>query len=143
VTSTEAALTLLKKRKLELSIYDGRGKNLRAGYELLQLIREDGYDMSFFIFAGQDRPEFRREAAARGAQLSTNDMLELVGNIVKYLGEKGWCAPRRAATRAALLSAPKTYPLLPNLSHNPLVRSTRGRSPEASVNGERMRSHRC
>jgi len=24
----------------------------------------------------------------RGAQLSTNDMLELVDNVVKYLGEK-------------------------------------------------------
>ena len=57
-------------------------------YELLQLIRESGKEVPFFIFAGQNRPEFRREAAARGAQLSTNDMLELVDNVVKYLGEK-------------------------------------------------------
>ena len=55
---------------------------------MLQLIRESGKEVPFFIFAGQNRPEFRREAAARGAQLSTNDMLELVDNVVKYLGEK-------------------------------------------------------
>ena len=53
------------------------------------MIRKSGNEVPFFIFAGQDRPEFRREAAARGAQLSTNDMLELVDNVVKYLGEKG------------------------------------------------------
>lgn len=90
VTSTEAAMALLEKRNFDLVISDmGRGTNLRAGYELLQLIRESGNNVPFFIFAGQDRPEFRREAAARGAQLSTNDMLELVDNVVKYLGEKG------------------------------------------------------
>jgi len=49
---------------------------------------ESGNEVPFFIFAGSDTPEFRREAAARGAQLSTNDMLELVDNVVKYLGEK-------------------------------------------------------
>jgi hypothetical protein len=37
----------------------------------------------------QRKPGLRREAAARGAQLSTNDMLELVDNVVKYLGENG------------------------------------------------------
>ena len=90
VTSTEAALALLDKRNFDLVISDmGRGANMRAGYELLQLIRESGNEVPFFIFAGQDRPEFRREAAARGAQLSTNDMLELIDNVVKYLGENG------------------------------------------------------
>ena len=64
------------------------GNNTRTGYELLQLIRESGNNVPFFIFAGQDRPAFRREAAARGAQLSTNDMLELVDDLVEYLGEK-------------------------------------------------------
>jgi hypothetical protein len=40
----------------------------------------------FFIFAGSDTAEFRREAAECGAQLLTNDMLELVDNVVKHLG---------------------------------------------------------
>jgi len=89
VTSTKAAMAELAKRTFHLVISDmGRGPNMRAGYELLQLIRESGNEVPFFIFAGSDKPEFRREAAARGAQLSTNDMLELVDNVVKYLGEK-------------------------------------------------------
>jgi len=89
VTSTEAALAELEMRVFHLVISDmGRGMNMRAGYELLHLIRESGNEVPFFIFAGSDTPEFRREAAVRGAQLSTNDMLELVDNVVKYLGEK-------------------------------------------------------
>lgn len=89
VTSTEAALAKLESRVFHLVISDmGRGMNMRAGYELLHLIRESGNEVPFFIFAGSDTPEFRREAAVRGAQLSTNDMLELVDNVVKYLGEK-------------------------------------------------------
>ena len=89
VTSTEAALAELESRVFHLVISDmGRGMDMRAGYELLHLIRESGNEVPFFIFAGSDTPEFRREAAVRGAQLSTNDMLELVDNVVKYLGEK-------------------------------------------------------
>ncbi|MCL4768603.1 MAG: response regulator [Hyphomicrobiaceae bacterium] len=89
VTSTEAAMAELDKRVFHLVISDmGRGMNMRAGYELLHLIRESGNQVPFFIFAGSDTPGHRREAAARGAQLSTNDMLELVDNVVKYLGEK-------------------------------------------------------
>jgi hypothetical protein len=52
----------------------------------LKRIRDSGSRVPFFIFAGSDTPEFRREAADRGAELSTNDMLELVDNVVKYLG---------------------------------------------------------
>jgi hypothetical protein len=59
---------------------------MRAGYGLLKLLREGGSKVPFFIFAGSDTPEFRREAAELGAQLSTNDMLELVDHVVKYVG---------------------------------------------------------
>jgi hypothetical protein len=58
----------------------------RAGYSLLKLLRDGGSTVPFFIFAGSDTPEYRREAAKRGGQLSTNDMLELVDHVVKYLG---------------------------------------------------------
>jgi hypothetical protein len=61
---------------------------MRAGYDLLKSLRDSGSNVPFFIFAGSDTPEFRQEAAERGAQLSTNDMLELVDNVVKYLGAK-------------------------------------------------------
>jgi CheY-like chemotaxis protein len=88
-TSTDAALTAVERRPFDLVISDmGRGPDLRAGYGLLKILRERGIQVPFFIFAGSDTPEFRREAAERGAQLSTNDMIELVDNVVKYLGTK-------------------------------------------------------
>jgi CheY-like chemotaxis protein len=87
-TTTQAAVTAFQRRKFDLVISDmGRGDDMRAGYNLLKLLRDRGSEVPFFIFAGSDKPEFRREAAERGAQLSTNDMLELVGDVVKYLGE--------------------------------------------------------
>jgi len=86
-TSTEAALEAVRRRRFDLVISDmGRGEDMRAGYTLLGRIRDSGSKVPFFIFAGSDKPEFRREAAERGAQLSTNDMLELVDYVVKYLG---------------------------------------------------------
>jgi len=86
-TSTEAAVAAFRRRKFDLVISDmGRGDDMRAGYSLLKLLRERGSKVPYFIFAGLDKPEFRREAAERGAQLSTNDMLELVNHVVKYLG---------------------------------------------------------
>jgi CheY-like chemotaxis protein len=87
VSSTEAAVSAMERRKFGLVISDmGRGSDMQAGYGLLKLLRDSGSKAPFFIFAGKDKPEFRREAAERGAQLSTNDMLELVDNVVKYLG---------------------------------------------------------
>lgn len=86
VTSTELGLEALKQRHFALIISDmGRGANMRAGYELLEAVRAQGNQVPFFIFAGADRPEFRREAAERGAQLSTNDMLELIDQTIKQL----------------------------------------------------------
>lgn len=86
-TSTEQALSAMQRRHYDLIISDmGRGSNMRAGYELLNAIRSQGNQEPYFIFAGEDRPEFRQEAAQQGAQLSTNDMLELVDQVIKYLG---------------------------------------------------------
>jgi CheY-like chemotaxis protein len=86
-TSTESALAAMQRRHFDLVISDmGRGSDMRAGYGLLKAIRDQGNQVPFLIFAGSDRPEFRREAAERGAQLSTNDMLELIDHIIKHLG---------------------------------------------------------
>jgi CheY-like chemotaxis protein len=86
--STEAAIEALQRRNFDLVISDmGRGEDLRAGYDLLGRIRASGNKVPFFVFAGSDKPEYRKEAAERGAQLSTNDMLELVDRVVKTLGE--------------------------------------------------------
>ena len=86
-TSTERAMAAFQRRKCDLVISDmGRGDDMRAGYGLLKLLGDSGSKLPFFLFAGSDTPEFRREAAERSAQLSTNDMLELVDEVAKYLG---------------------------------------------------------
>jgi hypothetical protein len=63
----------------------GRGQNMLAGYELLDEIRKGGSQIPFLIFAGSDTAIFRKEAAERGAQLSTNDMLELIDVALRLL----------------------------------------------------------
>lgn len=86
--STEDGLAHLGKRHFDLVISDmGRGSNMQAGYELLAKIRESGNKVPYFIFSSSDRPEFRREAEQRGAQLSTNDMLELMDQVISHLGQ--------------------------------------------------------
>ena len=55
--------------------------------DLPLVFRDQNNRVPFLIFAGSDRPEFRREAAEQGAQLSTNDMLELIDHIIKHLGK--------------------------------------------------------
>jgi CheY-like chemotaxis protein len=86
-TSTEAGLAELQRRRFDLVISDmGRGTNMRAGYDLLKAIRDQGSKVPFLIFAGEDKPEYRRDAAERGAQLSTNSMLELMDKIIDHLG---------------------------------------------------------
>jgi CheY-like chemotaxis protein len=87
VTTTEAAISKLASRHYDLIISDmGRGENMRAGYELLEQVRSRDKSIPFLIFAGSDTQEFRAEAKMRGAQLSTNDMVELFDMIVSLLG---------------------------------------------------------
>lgn len=89
VTSTEAALSAMEMRAFDLVISDmGRGENMRAGYDLLAQLRGSGRTVPFFIFSSDDRPEFRVEAKRQGAQLSTNDMLELIDSVISTLGSK-------------------------------------------------------
>ncbi len=86
-TSTQAGLDAMQRRHFDLIISDmGRGDNMRAGYELLGAIRRQANAIPFLIFAGSDTKEFRQEALERGAQLSTNDMLELIDTVIDHLG---------------------------------------------------------
>jgi CheY-like chemotaxis protein len=88
-TSTEAGLAAMERRPFNLVISDmGRGPDLRAGYDLLKALRATGSKVPFFIFSSGDTPEFRREAKELGAQLSTNNMLELIDYVVSYLGNE-------------------------------------------------------
>ena len=89
VTSTEAALEVMQRRHFDLVISDmGRGDNKRAGYVLLGEMRRKGSMAPFLIFSSSDRPEFRQEAMDRGAQLSTNSIVELLDYIIRDLGER-------------------------------------------------------
>lgn len=86
--STEHALEMMQRRHFDLVISDmGRGDNTRAGYELLEAIRRNGNDVPFLIFSSGDNPRFRQEALDRGAQLSTNSVIELLDVIIEHLGK--------------------------------------------------------
>lgn len=85
--STKAALAAIERRKFDLVISDmARPEDPHAGYDLLKVLRDGGSTVPYFIFSGLDRPEYRREAAERGAQLSTNDMIELLDSVGTTLG---------------------------------------------------------
>ena len=89
VTDSEAAVAAMQRRPFDLVISDmGRGTNMRAGYDLLVWLRKTGSQVPYFIFSSDDKPEFRREAKELGAQLSTNNMLELIDHVVASLGGK-------------------------------------------------------
>lgn len=86
--STEDALRHLDRNPdVDLIISDmGRRESDRAGYELLEQIRGRGIKKPYAIFAGSDSAAYRQEAAKRGAQLSTNDVGELLNFITQTLG---------------------------------------------------------
>ncbi len=90
VTSTESALAAMTARHFDLVISDmGRGDNMRAGYDLLAAIRKTNETIPFLIFSGADKPQYRQEALDRGAQLSTNSIIELLDYIIDHLGKSG------------------------------------------------------
>lgn len=65
--SSEAAMTAFQRRRFDLVISDmARGEDMRAGCGLLKSLGDSGSKVPFFIFAGSDTPEYRREAAKRG-----------------------------------------------------------------------------
>lgn len=86
ISTDDALLHLDSYPDVDLIISDmGRGENMRAGYELLDEVRQRGIEVPFVIFAGSDSPELRKAATDRGAQLSTNDVGELLNFITETL----------------------------------------------------------
>jgi len=76
--STDEALKQLNHSRFAAIISDmGRREGPQEGYVLLEAIRKQGNKTPFFIYAGSNLPEHKREAAERGAQGSTNDPQEL------------------------------------------------------------------
>lgn len=76
--STQQALDILKRERFAAIISDmGRKEGPREGYVLLAELRRSGDRTPFFIYAGSNLPEHKREAAEHGAQGSTNHPEEL------------------------------------------------------------------
>jgi CheY-like chemotaxis protein len=84
--STQEALEVLKHERFGAIISDmGRREGPREGYKLLDAVRSRDQATPFFIYAGSRAPEHVREAAARGAQGTTNVASELIDMVTQSL----------------------------------------------------------
>ena len=86
--STREALDLLSKKRFAAIISDmGRKEGPREGYVLLDAVRATDQKTPFFIYAGSNAPEHKREAIERGAKGSTNRVKELLEMVIQALRE--------------------------------------------------------
>jgi CheY-like chemotaxis protein len=84
--STDEALERLNSSRYGAIISDmGRLEGPREGYRLLDAVRAFDTIIPFFIYAGSNAPEHKREAAEHGAQGSTNRANELVDMVTHAL----------------------------------------------------------
>jgi CheY-like chemotaxis protein len=84
--STNEALQILATEEFAAIISDmGRKEGPREGYVLLDAIRNEGNKTPFFIYAGSNSPEHKREASEHGAQGSTNNAQELFELVTKFI----------------------------------------------------------
>jgi DNA-binding NtrC family response regulator len=84
--STDEALRRLSKEPFAAIISDkGRHEGPREGYVLLEALRSRGDPTPFFIYAGSNAVQHKREAESRGAQRSTNDAQELFELITRLV----------------------------------------------------------
>jgi CheY-like chemotaxis protein len=84
--TTDEALERLSSSRYGAIISDmGRREGPREGYRLLDAVRVSDKITPFFIYAGSNAPEHKREAAEHGAQGSTNRANELVDMVTKAL----------------------------------------------------------
>lgn len=86
VLSTDEALERLNSSRYGAIISDmGRREGPHEGYRLLDAVRAFDKVTPFFIYAGSNVPEHKREAARHGAQGSTNRASELVDMVTQAL----------------------------------------------------------
>ena len=86
--STREALDLLSKKRFAAIISDmGRKEGPREGYVLLDAVRATDQKTPFFIYAGSNAAEHKREAIERGAKGSTNRVKELLEMVIQALRE--------------------------------------------------------
>ena len=87
--STNEALQKLKSHKYNAIISDmGRSEGPREGYVLLEKLRGTDKATPYFIYAGSNSIEHKKEAEQRGAQGSTNNPHELIESVTKYVSIK-------------------------------------------------------
>ena len=87
--STDEALDKLAKQHFDVVISDmGRPPDPRAGYTLLDRLREAGNRVPFVIYAGSNAPEHKAEAQRHGALGSTNRANELFRYVLTALGRE-------------------------------------------------------
>lgn len=103
-TSTGQALARMREQTFDAIISDmGRPPDPRAGYTLLEAVRDSGDQTPYFIYAGSRDPEHVREAQSRGAQGCTNRGDELLAMVLRstifisYLHEDTDAARRLAS----------------------------------------------
>ncbi|MCH7348330.1 response regulator [Aeromonas sp. MR7] len=83
-TSTEQALAKLRDSKFNAIISDmGRPSDPRAGYTLLDQLRQSGNHTPFVIYASSNSPEHKVEARQHGALGCTNRASELFEYVVR------------------------------------------------------------
>ena len=86
VTDTDSALRTVEKQKIDVIISDmSRPPDDRAGYTLLDALRQRGNQTPFIIYSGSGSVEHRQEARARGAFGSTNRVTELYEYVLSTL----------------------------------------------------------
>lgn len=84
--STDDALKRLNSSRYGAIISDvARPEGPREGYRLLDAVRASDPITPFFIYAGSNAPEHKREAAKHGAQGLANQASELVGMVTHAL----------------------------------------------------------
>lgn len=87
--STDDALQLIRLQSFDMIISDmGRPGDPKAGYTLLDRLRESGDRVPFFIYAGSRAPEHVRESRERGAIGCTNSPDELVESVISVLAAR-------------------------------------------------------
>lgn len=85
-TSTTDALEKIRRRSYDLIISDmGRPPDSRAGYTLLDKLRESGDRTPFIIYASSRAPEHVKESREHGAIGTTNSPQELVRMVTNSL----------------------------------------------------------
>jgi DNA-binding NtrC family response regulator len=86
-TSTDDALAKTQNRTFDAIISDmGRPPDPRAGYTLLDALRNRGDQTPFVIYAGSRAPEHVAESQRHGAVGCTNLPQELIELVLSALG---------------------------------------------------------